>query len=262
MTWKHHAEARSGIGLRPENELGESTRAGQSNRPMKTATSVLNVFSAGAGLLGLMLAASCAPGSNSEAPASAAPAKAPAAPAVAEPAPPAAPAVKNPEVAIATPFGEIRLELYADKAPGTVSNFLQYAEEHHFDRTVFHRVIAGFMIQGGGFTADLQEKPTHPPIRNEADNGVPNARGTIAMARTPDPHSASAQFFINVADNASLNHRGQTMDGWGYCVFGRVTAGMDTVDKIAAVEVADVGPMDHVPKSPVEIRSVTKIESK
>ncbi|MDP2752207.1 MAG: peptidylprolyl isomerase [Rhodocyclaceae bacterium] len=139
----------------------------------------------------------------------------------------------NKLVKLHTNFGVITLELDEAKAPVTVKNFLDYAKSGHYDNTVFHRVIKGFMIQGGGFAAGMKEKDTSKSIANEAKNGLKNKRGTIAMARTSDPHSASAQFFLNVSDNGFLDYPGQ--DGWGYCVFGRVTEGLETMDKIEAV---------------------------
>lgn len=133
-------------------------------------------------------------------------------------------------ITLKTNHGDIVLELDAENAPKTTENFIQYVKEGHFDGTIFHRVIGNFMIQGGGYAAGMKEKPTRAPIENEAKNGLSNLKGTIAMARTMDPHSASSQFFINVADNKFLDYPGQ--DGWGYCVFGKVTAGMDVVDKL------------------------------
>ncbi|MBI5451444.1 MAG: peptidyl-prolyl cis-trans isomerase [Gammaproteobacteria bacterium] len=144
-------------------------------------------------------------------------------------------AADTPQVRMQTRFGDIVIELEADKAPQTVNNFLGYARDGFYDGTIFHRVIPGFMIQGGGYTPALQPKPTRSSIRNEADNGLKNLRGTIAMARTGDPHSASAQFFINVVNNPFLDHRGKSLDGWGYAVFGRVIQGMEIVDRIAAL---------------------------
>ena len=138
-------------------------------------------------------------------------------------------------VKLHTNYGVITIELFADKAPVTVENFKQYVRDGHYDGTIFHRVISNFMIQGGGFEPGMQQKDTRDPIKNEADNGVANKIGTVAMARTPDPHSASAQFFINVADNDFLNFSAPTMHGWGYAVFGKVTDGMDVVEKIKAV---------------------------
>jgi len=159
-------------------------------------------------------------------------------------------------VKLNTNHGTIVLELDADKAPKTVANFLQYAKDGFYDGTIFHRVINGFMIQGGGMQPGMVEKQTRDSIQNEADNGLTNARGTIAMARTPDPHSASAQFFINVADNDFLNFRAQTQDGWGYCVFGKVIEGMDVVDKIKGVQTGNKGYHQDVPVEDVVIESV------
>jgi peptidyl-prolyl cis-trans isomerase B (cyclophilin B) len=152
-----------------------------------------------------------------------------------------------------TTLGTITLELEADKAPATVANFLQYVTDGHFTNTVFHRVIDGFMIQGGGFEPGMKQKATRAPIRNEADNALPNENYTIAMARTSDPHSATAQFFINVADNDFLNHTEATPQGWGYCVFGRVTAGAEVVDRIKAVKTANRGMHQNVPTEDVII---------
>lgn len=143
------------------------------------------------------------------------------------------PAMAEPLAEIQTSEGLIVVDLNSEKAPNTVANFIRYAKEGHYSGTIFHRVIAGFMIQGGGLDANFEPKPTHPPIRNEADNGLTNATGTIAMARTGDPHSASDQFFINVANNASLNFSERSETGWGYTVFGRVIKGMDVVQRIA-----------------------------
>ncbi len=150
-----------------------------------------------------------------------------------------------------TNHGVIALELDAEKAPKTVANFLAYAEAGHYDNTVFHRVIKGFMIQGGGFEPGMKQKPTQEPVENEAKNGLKNAPGTIAMARTSDPHSATAQFFINVGDNGFLDYPGQ--DGWGYCVFGRVVEGMDVVDKIKNVKTGRSGFHQDVPVEDVVI---------
>ncbi len=164
---------------------------------------------------------------------------------------------KNPVVVVETSLGEFEVELYADKAPDTVKNFLAYTNEKFFDGTIFHRVIEGFMIQGGGHLADMTEKPvTHPPIKNEADNGLKNDTGTIAMARTSEPNSASAQWFINVNDNAPLNHTGKNNRGWGYAVFGKVTKGMEVVNKIKNVKTGDSGPHQNVPTETVTIKSV------
>ncbi len=159
-----------------------------------------------------------------------------------------------------TNFGTIALELNAEKAPITVENFLQYARDGFYNGTIFHRVIDGFMIQGGGMEPGMLEKPTRDPIKNEADNGLQNTRGSIAMARTPDPDSATAQFFINVADNTFLNHTAPTPEGWGYCVFGEVTEGMDVVDKIKGVETTTKGFHQDVPAEDVIIESVEIVE--
>jgi len=162
----------------------------------------------------------------------------------------------NPQVELKTTLGTIVVELDVEKAPLTVENFLQYVKDGHYDGTVFHRVIPGFMIQGGGFTADFKEKTTRAPIRNEAGNGLRNATGTLAMARRPDPHSATAQFFINVADNNSLNFRFPTQEGHGYAVFGKVVKGMDVVERIVKVQTGP-GPAGHqnVPVKPIIIES-------
>jgi peptidyl-prolyl cis-trans isomerase B (cyclophilin B) len=150
-----------------------------------------------------------------------------------------------------TNHGTITLELDAEKAPKTVENFVAYTQAGHYDNTIFHRVIEGFMIQGGGFEAGMKQKPTREPIENEAKNGLKNERGSIAMARTSAPHSASAQFFINVADNGFLDYPGQ--DGWGYCVFGKVSEGMDVVDKIRNVKTGRNGFHQDVPVEDVVI---------
>jgi peptidyl-prolyl cis-trans isomerase B (cyclophilin B) len=160
-------------------------------------------------------------------------------------------------ITLHTNFGDIELELDFDKAPKTAANFKQYAEEGFFNGTLFHRVIAGFMIQGGGFDEDMQQKETRAPIENEADNGLKNEKGTIAMARTNDPHSASSQFFINLSNNDFLNHSGKSSQGWGYCVFGKVTKGMDTVEKIAKVDTTAHGFHRDVPAEPVIIERVS-----
>lgn len=163
-----------------------------------------------------------------------------------------------PSAIIHTSEGDITVELYEDQAPISVENFLDYARKGYYAGTIFHRVISGFMIQGGGFTEDLERKPTGDPIRNEADNGLSNKRGTLAMARTSDPHSATAQFFINVTDNsASLDHRGkQSGRTWGYAVFGEVTDGMDIVDKIRFAPTQVRGSYQDVPVEPIVIKSV------
>ncbi|WP_439113184.1 peptidylprolyl isomerase [Hydrogenophaga sp.] len=160
-----------------------------------------------------------------------------------------------PKVRITTPMGDIVLELYPDKAPKTVDNFLQYVRDKHYDGTIFHRVMDGFMIQGGGFTADFQQKATREPIPLEAKNGLKNDRGTLAMARTANPNSATAQFFINVVNNTMLN--APNPDGYGYTVFGKVIQGMDVVDKIKAAPVGNKGPHQNVPQSPITILKAT-----
>ena len=159
-------------------------------------------------------------------------------------------------VTLHTTFGDIKIQLNTEKAPETCANFLQYCRDGFYNGTLFHRVIDGFMIQGGGMEPGMKEKPTRASIENEADNGLANERGTIAMARTPDPHSASSQFFINVADNAFLNHRNKTPDGWGYCVFGRVVGGLDVVDKIKGVQTGNFGYHQDVPVEEVIIEKV------
>ena len=166
-------------------------------------------------------------------------------------------AAASPRVLLETSKGKIVLELDAQKAPKTVKNFLDYVKAGHYNGTIFHRVIPGFMVQGGGFTPDLTEKPTRPPIPNEADNGLLNQRGTIAMARTPDPNSASSQFFINVVNNGSLNFRSKTPAGWGYAVFGKVVEGMDVVDAIVSVPTTTKGSYENVPKEPVVLLKAT-----
>lgn len=170
----------------------------------------------------------------------------------------------NPQVELKTSMGRITLELYADKAPQTVENFLQYVKDGFYDGTVFHRVIPGFMIQGGGFTPDLAQKKTRGPVKNEAANGLRNTAGTLAMARTSDPHSATAQFFINTGDNGDLDFRAPTPDGYGYCVFGQVVKGMDVVDKIARVKTGTRPPHGDVPLRPIVIEhaSLVKISNK
>ena len=157
-----------------------------------------------------------------------------------------------------TSLGTMVIELYSDKAPKTVQNFLNYVKAGYYAGTIFHRVIPNFMIQGGGFTTDFSRKTTNPPVPNEADNGLTNLRGTIAMARTADPHSATSQFFINVVDNKALNHTGKTSEGWGYCVFGKVVEGMAVADKIALVKTGARGPFTRdYPLAPVLIKKVT-----
>ena len=167
----------------------------------------------------------------------------------------------DPQVDVRTNAGTIRLELYPAKAPKSVENFLQYVKDGHYNGTVFHRVIDGFMIQGGGFDKAYNQKPTRKPVENEAKNGLKNAVGTIAMARTNVPHSATAQFFINVKDNDFLNYPGQ--DGWGYAVFGKVVDGLDVVMKIAKTPTGSGGPFrSDVPREPVVIESMTLVEPK
>ena len=161
---------------------------------------------------------------------------------------------EHPQVTFETSHGSFVLELDRNAAPETVENFLGYVRDGFYENTIFHRVIAGFMIQGGGFNPEFKQSQTRAPIRNEADRGGKNDRGSIAMARTSDPHSATAQFFINVVDNDFLNHRNQTTQGWGYTAFGRVVEGMDTVDRIAAVQTGSRGRFQDVPKDTVVIR--------
>ena len=164
-----------------------------------------------------------------------------------------------PRVLLATSLGDITIQLDPEKAPKTVANFLDYVKSGHYDGTVFHRVIGGFMIQGGGFTPEMVQKPTRAPIPLESRNGLKNERGTVAMARTSVPDSATSQFFINVVDNAMLDQP-NARDGQGYAVFGKVVAGMDVVDKIRAVETTSVGPHQNVPAKPVLIRSATIVK--
>ena len=159
----------------------------------------------------------------------------------------------RPRVTFETSHGAFVLELDREAAPETVANFLAYVRDGFYEGTIFHRVIAGFMVQGGGFSKEFQQLSTRPPVRNEADRGGRNDRGTIAMARTSDPHSATAQFFINVVDNDFLNHKAPTPQGWGYTAFGRVVEGMETVDRIAAVETGSRGPFNDVPKEVVSV---------
>jgi peptidyl-prolyl cis-trans isomerase B (cyclophilin B) len=163
------------------------------------------------------------------------------------------------KVKLTTNHGAITLELDAQKAPATVANFLEYVKSGHFDNTVFHRVIDGFMIQGGGFEPGMKQKPARAPVKNEADNKLKNDNYTVAMARTSDPHSASAQFFINVADNEFLNHKSQSAQGWGYCVFGRVAAGTEVVDKIKRVKTGSRGMHQDVPLEDVVIQKAELI---
>jgi cyclophilin family peptidyl-prolyl cis-trans isomerase len=162
-------------------------------------------------------------------------------------------AAANPQVELRTSMGSIVLELDPEKAPQTVENFLQYVKSGQYDGTIFHRVIPGFMIQGGGMTPDMREKPTRGAIKNEASNGLRNTVGTVAMARTGDPHSATAQFFINVADNGFLDFRGPTQQGYGYAVFGKVVKGMDVVNRIAQVSTGTKASHGDVPLKPIVI---------
>jgi peptidyl-prolyl cis-trans isomerase B (cyclophilin B) len=164
----------------------------------------------------------------------------------------------NPMVIIETNHGTMTVELWADRAPGTVRNFLAYTDEGFFDGLIFHRVIPGFMIQGGGFTQDMTQKATKPNIKNEASAFARNERGTLAMARTPDPHSASSQFFINLTKNEFLDFKEPTQQGWGYCVFGKVIDGMDAVDAIAKVPTGYSGPHGDVPTEAVIITSIKR----
>ena len=161
-------------------------------------------------------------------------------------------------IKLTTNHGDILIELDAEKAPLTAANFEQYVRDGHYDGTIFHRVIGGFMIQGGGYTADFSEKPTRPPVQNEAKNGLKNTVGAVAMARTNQPHSASAQFFINVSNNGFLDYPGQ--DGWGYCVFGQVTEGMDVVNAIKGVATGNKGGHSDVPKEPVVIEKAEVVD--
>ena len=167
----------------------------------------------------------------------------------------------DPQVVMKTNKGDITIELYADKAPITVKNFLSYVDEKFYDGTIYHRVIKGFMIQGGGFTADMHEKPTKAAIKNEAANGLKNLKGTIAMARTGEIDSATCQFFINHKDNAFLDHKDEA-EGFGYCVFGKVVAGMEVVDAIAEAPIMTKGMYRDVPRETVTIVSVRRVESK
>jgi cyclophilin family peptidyl-prolyl cis-trans isomerase len=166
---------------------------------------------------------------------------------------------KGPVVLIETTKGDIKVQLFEDKAPITVKNFMQYVEDKHYDGTIFHRVIKGFMIQGGGFDQLMREKPTRAPIKNESANGLSNKRGTIAMARTAIPDSATAQFYINVVDNQSLDRK-SARDGVGYCVFGEVIEGMNVVDAIVSVKTGEKSGMDDVPLEPIVIKSIRKVE--
>lgn len=167
----------------------------------------------------------------------------------------------NPVVEMTTNMGTVRMEIFADKAPKSAENFLQYVKDRFYDGTIFHRVIPGFMVQGGGFTTDMDQKKTREQIQNEAQNGLKNTVGTLAMARTPNPHSATAQFFINVADNEFLNFTAPTTQGYGYAVFGRVTQGMDIVNKIVAVPTGNRGGHQNVPLKPIVIQGMRIVSS-
>jgi peptidyl-prolyl cis-trans isomerase A (cyclophilin A)/peptidyl-prolyl cis-trans isomerase B (cyclophilin B) len=168
----------------------------------------------------------------------------------------------NPQVELKTNFGNITIELYSDKAPKTVDNFLRYVKDGYYNGTIFHRVIPGFMIQGGGFDKSFKQKPTRQPVENEAANGLKNEVGTVAMARTSEPHSATAQFFINVANNSFLNHTSPTARGYGYTVFGKVTRGMEVVNRIAALSTGASGPFpSDVPREAVVIEEARLITS-
>lgn len=166
----------------------------------------------------------------------------------------------QPMVLIETSSGDILVELFPDKAPATVANFLHYVDEDFYAGTIFHRVIKDFMIQGGGLTMRMEEKATRPPVQNEAANGLKNTRGALAMARAADPHSAAAQFFINTVDNAELDHTSPDAEGFGYCVFGQVADGMDVVDKIAKAKVKAQGEHEALPVDSVVITAVSRFE--
>jgi cyclophilin family peptidyl-prolyl cis-trans isomerase len=168
------------------------------------------------------------------------------------------PASGNPVVVIETSAGTITAELYKDRAPVSVENFLRYVADGHYTGTIWHRVVPGYVIQGGGYTPDMREKPTRRPIQNEATNGLSNVRGTLAMARTRAARSATAQFYINVATNTALDHRGFSPEDFGYAVFGRVLEGMDVVDRIAAVKTGGRDGMENVPVTPVLIKAITE----
>lgn len=170
------------------------------------------------------------------------------------------PATANPKVAITTSMGTFEVELFPQQAPNSVENFLRYVDEGFYSDTIFHRVISNFMIQGGGFTSSYQQKSTHKPVTNEADNGLKNTIGTLAMARTSDPHSATSQFFVNVTDNDFLDFREKTPRAWGYAVFGRVTKGMNIIQQIKQVPTGAGGPFrTDAPKTQVVIQSATRI---
>lgn len=164
-------------------------------------------------------------------------------------------------IKLQTNHGDIIIKLFADEAPETVKNFIQYVQDGHYDNTIFHRVISNFMIQGGGFEPGMQQKPVRAPIKNEANNGLSNKVGTLAMARTMDPHSASSQFFINVSDNAFLDHTSETSQGWGYAVFGEVVEGMDVVNTIKAVDTTSRAGHQDVPREDVVIEKAEVIKN-
>jgi cyclophilin family peptidyl-prolyl cis-trans isomerase len=168
---------------------------------------------------------------------------------------------QNPSVVVKTSMGSFTIELYPDKAPETVKNFLQYVDDGFYAGTIFHRVIDGFMIQGGGLDATMAKKPTRAPVVNEAGNKLKNLVGTVAMARTGEPNSATAQFFVNVKDNVPLDYRDSSREGIGYCVFGKVTTGMDVVEKIKVVATGTKGGMRDVPTTPVVIESITRVKA-
>jgi len=163
-------------------------------------------------------------------------------------------------VILHTNHGDITVALDAENSPATVANFLQYVRDGHYDNTIFHRVIDGFMIQGGGFEPGMRQKPTRAPVANEAGNGVKNKKYTLAMARTSDPHSASAQFFINVADNDFLDYKSPSPNGWGYCVFGKVTGGTDVVDRIKDVPTGNAGMHQNVPRDDVVVQRAEEVK--
>lgn len=168
--------------------------------------------------------------------------------------------MSNPTVLLETPLGDMLVDLFPDQAPKTVANFLAYVDEGFYNYTIFHRVIPGFMIQGGGLTMQLKEKPTRPPVENEAANGLKNLAGTLAMARGPEPHSAAAQFFVNVVDNPDLDFVEATPEGFGYCVFGQVVDGFEVAQKISKVRTKAVGGHANVPVDPVSIISASRFE--
>lgn len=200
---------------------------------------------------------------SESAPSEATPAETEASPMATETLPPEDPAdlatPGAPVVLMQTTVGDLHIELYPQDAPESVENFLRYVEDGHYDGTIFHRVVRGFVIQGGGFTAEMAEKDTRDPISNEAENGLKNLRGTLSMARTMDPHSATSQFFVNTVDNAMLDHTAPTPRGWGYAVFGKVISGMDAVDRIEASPVVSRAGHNDVPAMPVVVESATVV---